>query len=92
MTVCFMALFGIVQNTIATKMFSMFLYVAMVPIFGILFTYISEVYPTKARSVALAYMKFIGCLPGLVTPFISGYLVDFQLVCREGGCVAMPCS
>ena len=80
MTVCFMALFGIVQNPIATTTFSMLLYFAMVPIFGIMYTYISEVYPTRARSVALAYMNFISSLPGLVTPFVSGYLVDVQLV------------
>lgn len=80
MTVCFMALFGIVQNPIATTVFSMLLYFSMVPIFGILYTYSSEVYPTRARSVALAYMNFIGSLPGLVTPFVSGYLVDVKVM------------
>ena len=39
-------------------------------------TYISEVYPTKARSVALSYMNFIG---RLAMPFVSSYLVDVQL-------------
>ena len=39
-----------------------------------------EVYPTRAQSVALSYMNFIGSLPGMVTPFVSGYLVDVQLV------------
>lgn len=80
MTVCFMALFGIIQTPVATTVFSMLLYFAMVPIFGILYTYASEVYPTRARSIALAYMNFVASLPGLVTPFISGYLVDVSVV------------
>ena len=45
-----------------------------------MYTYSSEVYPTRSRSVALAYMNFIGSLPGLVTPFVSGYLVDVKVV------------
>lgn len=79
MTTSFMLLFAIVQSPVATTLFSMLLYFAMVPIFGILYTYVSEVYPTRIRSLGLAYMNFVASLPGLVTPFISGYLIDIRV-------------
>ena len=72
----FVLLSGLIRTPAAT---SVFLYFNMEPITPLLDTYISEVYPTETRAIALAVMNVTACVVQIGTPFIDGYIADEAL-------------
>ena len=72
-------LFAFVRNQIATSVIVVLIYFSMVPMLPLLFTYISEVYPTEIRSFASAYFNNLSCIFGIGCIFASGYLSDMSI-------------
>ena len=59
--------FATFRDQIATPVLTILIYFSMVPMISLLYTYVSEVYPTEYRSFALC------------VPFLSGYLSDVRV-------------
>jgi len=67
----FFMLLAIVQNQISIPVLVIFVYFSSYPNLSLLYTYISEVYPTEIRSVTIAYFYTLQALSYLVGAFIS---------------------
>lgn len=69
-------LFAFVRNQVATPVLTVFLYFGMVPQISLLFTYMSEVYPTEIRTTAITFFNCLSALFDIGVPYFSGYLSD----------------
>ena len=67
----FFMLLAIFQTEVSIPVLVVFIYFSASPIFSLLYTYISEVYPTEIRSVTTAYYFTLNALAYLVGAFIS---------------------
>lgn len=76
LTTTFFFLFAFVQNVFTIPIFIVLIYFAMVPVQSLLFTYISESFPTVIRTMVLALVTVTDDLNGLWTPFASGFLEE----------------
>ena len=72
-------LFAGFRDQIATPVLTIFIYFSMVPMISLLYTYISEVYPTQYRSFALGYYNNLASAFNIGIPFLSGYLSDVSV-------------
>lgn len=55
------------------------LYFCMLPLYGLMYIYIAESYPTSIRVVTTAYFYYIQGVTSLFFPFLSGYLASSSL-------------
>ena len=76
LTALFVLLSGLIRTPAATSVFLLLIYFNMEPITPLLDTYISEVYPTETRAVALAVMNVTASVVQIGSPFIDGYIAD----------------
>ena len=72
--------FGFVQNEIATPILTVIVYFSIVPNQPLIFTYISESFPTEVRVKVLALVTTVSSMNGLWTPFVIGYRADMMKV------------
>lgn len=71
----FFLLLAFVQTQISIPLFLVLIYFSMLPILPLLFTYISESYPTNIRALTTAYFYSIEALCGPALPFVGAYAV-----------------
>lgn len=50
----------------------------MNPIISIVYTYVSEIYPTEIRGIASGFMNTVQGVVGIAMPFLSGLLTDLS--------------
>ena len=72
-------IFAAYRNDIATPVMTILIYFSMVPMISLLYTYVSEVYPTEHRSFALGYYNNLASAFNICVPFLSGYLSDVRV-------------
>ena len=72
-------LFAILRDQVATPVLTVFLYFGMVPQISVLFTYMSEVYPTDIRTTAVTFFNCLAALVDIAVPYFSGYLSDISV-------------
>ena len=75
----FFLLLAIVQTEISIPVLVVFIYFSSYPILSLIYTYISEVYPTQIRSVSTSYFYCLQALSYLVGAFISNAVTDVKL-------------
>ena len=75
-TVISFLLFAFIRNVVATSVLTIFIYFGMVPQISLLFTYMSEVYPTAIRTTAITFFNSLSACFGIAVPYFSGYLSD----------------
>ena len=71
-------LFAFIRNVVATPVLTIFLYFGMVPQISLLFTYMSEVYPTTIRTTAITFFNSLSACFDIAVPYFSGYLADVR--------------
>jgi putative MFS transporter len=67
------------RDQVATPILTILIYFSMVPMISLLYTYVSEVYPTEYRSFALGYYNNLASAFNICVPFLSGYLSDVRV-------------
>ena len=67
------------RNQVATPVLTVFLYFGMVPQISVLFTYMSEIYPTDIRTTAITLFNCLSALFDIAVPYFSGYLSDVSV-------------
>ena len=67
---------GFVELNGIKILFSCFIYVFLIPIWGLLYLYSSEIFGTKLRSTAMGYFFVIGSAPGLFVPYLDSYIIN----------------
>lgn len=77
-TVVSFLLFAFIRNVVATSVLTIFIYFGMVPQISLLFTYMSEVYPTAIRTTAITFFNSLSACFGIAVPYFSGYLSDVR--------------
>ena len=68
------------NNVVVRSVCSIFVYFTLPALYAVVYTYVSEAYPTAVRSSAASYIVFTTCFPGTFSPFISGYLASNSIV------------
>lgn len=76
--IIFYLLFAFIRNKTATAVFAVFIYFAMNPIISIVYTYVSEIYPTEVRGMASGFLNTVQGIVGIALPFLSGLMADFS--------------
>ena len=76
LTAVFLLLSGLVRTPVATSVFLLLIYFNMEPLTPLMDTYISELYPTEVRAVALAVMNISSSIVMIGSPFVDGYIAD----------------
>lgn len=74
LTVISFILFAFIQNSVSTPVITVLLYFSMVPNVPLLFTYMSECYPTSIRTLAVGFFNNIASLAFVAIPYISGFV------------------
>eukprot|EP01102_Stenamoeba_stenopodia_P002015 TRINITY_DN11805_c0_g1_i1.p1 TRINITY_DN11805_c0_g1~~TRINITY_DN11805_c0_g1_i1.p1 ORF type:complete len:164 (+),score=6.96 TRINITY_DN11805_c0_g1_i1:518-1009(+) len=60
--------------------FAALLYAFMIPIWGLVHTLTPEIYPTHLRANGVAIATFFSSIPGLVTAYLSSYILASKLL------------
>ena len=79
MTMCSFVLLAFLRSPAAIAVSVVLVYFSMVPIISLLYTYISEIYPTEVRTFTLGYFTNLSAIAGLFLPYISGYLASVDI-------------
>ena len=79
MTLCSFLALAFIQNAAVIAVSTILVYFSMVPIISLLFTYISEIYPTEIRTFALGYYNNLSALFGIFLPYVAGYLMEVKI-------------
>ena len=66
LSMIFFILLTFIQNVVSIPVLLIFIYFATAPILSLLYSYISEYYPTRIRSVATAYFYILQALSNIV--------------------------
>lgn len=72
-------LLAFVQTVVTIPVFMILIYFSLVPIIPLLYTYMSESYPTAVRTFALSFFNGLSAIGSIVMPFVSGYLSDVSI-------------
>jgi MFS family permease len=78
-TVAAFLLLAFVRNQVATSVLTVFLYFGMVPQLSLLYTYMSEIYPTAIRSTAIVFNNNLAAAIGIAVPYFSGFLSQVSI-------------
>ena len=78
-TIAAFILLAFVRNIIATSVLTVFLYFGMVPQLSLMYTYMSEIYPTSIRSTAIVFNNNLAAAIGIGAPYLSGYLSEVSI-------------
>ena len=76
MAMIFFLLLAFIQNTVSIPIFLVLIYFSAAPNLGLIYTYVSEAYPTTIRAISTSYFYIIQALSYMVGAFISGYVED----------------
>ena len=79
LTVLSFALLASVCNKAAMAVSVILIYFSMVPIISLLYTYMSEIYPTQFRTFALGFFTNLSAATGMFLPYVSGYLAGVKI-------------
>ena len=71
-------LFAFIQNEITIPIFTVFIFFSVAPMTSMVFTYISESYPTDVRATAASFIDAWAGLLGIATSLTAGYLADLS--------------
>ncbi len=72
----FFLLLAIIQTNVSIPVLVVFIYFSSCPNLSLIYTYVSEVYPTQIRSVSTAYFYTLQALSYLVGAFISNAVLS----------------
>ena len=72
LTVASFLLFAFIQNEVTIPVFTILLYFSAAPMVPLLYTYMSECYPTSIRVFAVSFFNNISAVAGIFIPFVSG--------------------
>ena len=72
-------LLAFVQTTVTIPVFTIFIYFSLIPIMPLLFTYMSECYPTTVRTFAASFFNNVTTVMTIIFSFVSGYLSDVSI-------------
>ena len=72
-------LLAFVQTTVTIPVFTIFIYFSLTPIMPLLFTYMSECYPTPVRTFAASFFNNVTTVMTIIFSFVSGYLSDVSI-------------
>ena len=78
-TIAAFILLAFVRNVIATSVLTVILYFGMVPQISLLYTYMSEIYPTSIRSTAIVFNNNFAAAINIGIPYFSGYLSEVSI-------------
>lgn len=76
MTICSFVLLAFVQDQAVIAVAIILLYFSMVPIISLLYTYMSEIYPTQIRTFALGFFTNLSAVSAVFLPYVTGYLAE----------------
>ena len=76
LSMIFFLLLAFIQNTVSIPVFLILIYFSAAPNLGLLYTYISEAYPTTIRAISTSYFYVLQALSYMCGSFISGYVED----------------
>ena len=71
-------LFAFIQTEVTIPVFTVFVFFAIAPMTSMLFTYISESYPTDIRATAGSFIDVCSAIGGIVTSLLGGYMSDLS--------------
>lgn len=74
MAMIFFLLLAFIQNSVSIPVLLVLIYFSAAPNLGLIYTYISEAYPTTIRAISTSYFYIIQALSYMVGAFISGCL------------------
>ena len=72
-------LLAFLQTAVTIPVFTIFIYFSLIPIMPLLFTYMSECYPTNVRTFAVSFFNNTSAVMSMIFPFVSGYLSDVSI-------------
>jgi MFS family permease len=76
LSMIFFFLLAFIQNTVSIPVFLILIYFSAAPNLGLLYTYVSEAYPTTIRAISTSYFYIIQALSYMCGAFVSGYVED----------------
>lgn len=76
LSIVFFLLFGLIQNEVATPVFTIMIYFSMIPLSALVMAYSSESYPTTFRALAINLFNNVGAFVNIFTPYIGGYSTE----------------
>ena len=79
LTVVSFLLFAFIQNTVSIPVITILIYFSMTPNIPLLFTYMSECYPTSIRTLALGFFNNLASLLFIPMPYAAGYVSDISI-------------
>ena len=72
----FFILLACIQNTVSIPVLLILIYFSAAPNLALIYTYVSEAYPTTIRAISTSYFYVIQALSYMVGAFVSGYVED----------------
>ena len=78
-TIAAFLLLAFIRNQVATSVLTVFVYFGMVPQISLLYTYMSEIYPTSIRSTAIVFNNNLAAAIGIAVPYFSGFLSQVSI-------------
>ena len=72
----FFLLLTFIQTQVSIPVLLVLIYFSIAPIATLLYTYISETYPTNIRALTTAFFYSLQSLCGCILPFVSAYTVE----------------
>ena len=76
LSIIFFLLLAFIQNTVSIPILLILIYFSAAPNLGLIYTYISEAYPTTIRAISTSYFYIIQALSYMCGAFVSGYVED----------------
>ena len=78
LTIVFFLLIAFVQTAVTIPVFLVILFFLMPQNLVLIYVYISESYPTRIRSLSIAFLYTIQGIFGIAFPFVAGYSAGFR--------------
>lgn len=78
LAVVFFLLLSLIQTPLFISLFLMIIYFSIAPIRSLMYTYISEVYPTSIRSVSVSYFYILETMTSMVGVFAGGKAANVE--------------
>lgn len=72
----FFLLFAFIQNSVSIPVFLVLIYFSAAPNLGLIYTYVSEAYPTTIRAISTSYFYILQALSYMLGTFVSSSVED----------------
>ena len=76
LSVIFFLLLAFIQNSISIPVLLVLIYFSAAPNLALIYTYVSEAYPTTIRAISTSYFYIIQALSYMLGAFVSSYVED----------------